>query len=303
MNQPVRPRVLVVDDEEAVRGTISFVLSNAGFSVVEAANGSEAVELVNSRAGAPDVIVSDLNMPVMNGLELSRHNFDNWGLPFVVCTAVPDARFALKLLKHGVQDFVVKPIDRGALIGIVRAAIMRNLLAKFESDSASVHPGNVSDISVPAKRTQLLVGLDWIREKSSVYFTAREHGKYLSHTLEFLLNAFEHGSLNISEMEKTDLLNQGKFEDEVKERESLCSEAIKIEVAALKREILVRITDEGKGFDYKKYLNMSDDTILERLEMPNGRGILVAKTFFDSIEYDNGGSSVLLIKKAPQQPA
>lgn len=303
MSKDQKSTALVVDDEDAVRGTVSFVLSNAGFNVVEAANGREAVELVNKGGVTVDVIVSDLNMPVMNGLELSRHNFDNWGLPFVVCTAVPDARFALKLLKHGVQDFVVKPIDRGALVAIVRAAIMRNLLAKFESDQAAVHPGNVSDISVPAKRTQVLVGLDWIREKSLGYFSTRDQSKFLSHTLEFLLNALEHGSLRISEKEKTDLLNQGKFDEAVREREAVCSATIKIEVVVLKREILVRITDGGTGFDYKKYLNMSDDNILERLEMPNGRGILMAKTFFDSIEYDNGGSSVLLIKKAPPPPS
>jgi CheY-like chemotaxis protein len=276
-----------------------LILGKSNFNVIEANNGQEAVEWLDGGNTPVDVIVSDLNMPVMNGLELAKHNFDNWNLPFVVCTAVPDARFALKLLKHGVQDFVVKPIDRSSLVGVVSAAMTRNLLARFKSDVTAVPSGNVSDISVSAKRTQLMVGLDWIREKTTNHFTSGEHGKFLTYTLEFLLNAFEHGSLKITEKEKSELLHDGKFDQLVKEREATCAAMIKIEAAILKKEVLIRITDEGDGFDFKKYLNMSDETLLERIEMPNGRGINISTSFFDSIEYDNGGSSVLLIKKIP----
>jgi CheY-like chemotaxis protein len=302
MNMEKLAEVLVVEDDPAVREIIATILREDDFNVIEAGNGLEAVELL--KGGTTDVIVSDLSMPIMNGLELAKHNYDNWELPFVACTAVPDARFALKLLKYGVQDFVSKPIDRPLLATVVKSAFNRKLLREFVIDASFIPQGNVSSISFSANRNQIIAGLEWIREKTAPHFTNKEHTRFLNHTYEYLLNAFEHGSLGINEKKKTDLLTEGRFDQEIKILEATCAAMIKVDGAILKNEVLIRITDEGDGFDYNKYLHMTEETILERLEMPNGRGIIISAKYFDSIEYEKGGSSVLLIKKfqKPSEP-
>jgi anti-sigma regulatory factor (Ser/Thr protein kinase) len=82
------------------------------------------------------------------------------------------------------------------------------------------------------------------------------------------------------------------------EREVACFSKITIEAAVLRHDIFVKISDEGSGFDFMKYLNMSQEEQFDRLELPNGRGINISRLFFDSIEYEKGGSSVVLQKKA-----
>lgn len=117
------------------------------------------------------------------------------------------------------------------------------------------------------------------------------------------MNAYEHGSLLLSEMEKSDLLESGKYHDELRRHELECKAKIEVAVSIVGNEIAVNITDDGHDFNYKRYQGMSELEMLDRLAMPNGRGLQMAKRYFDSITFSKGGAGVTVTKKCGPPPS
>jgi signal transduction histidine kinase len=119
--------VLIVDDEDLVRQTLEQILAVAGFGVVTARNGSEALERLES--GAVSLVVSDISMPVMDGnalYERVRARPEWLAIPFVFLTAhgePPRVRSAREL---GVDDYLVKPVASEDLVATVRGLLRRS---------------------------------------------------------------------------------------------------------------------------------------------------------------------------------
>ena len=114
-------RILVVEDDDAIRGLVSEVLREDGYQVREATNGAEALE--NVRETRPDLIVLDLMMPVMNGwtfLEECRRTCSCAEVPVVVTSASHDLpRTADRLRAMGVRTCLAKPFDVDGLLALV----------------------------------------------------------------------------------------------------------------------------------------------------------------------------------------
>ncbi|MBO6507670.1 MAG: ATP-binding protein, partial [Roseibium sp.] len=108
---------------------------------------------------------------------------------------------------------------------------------------------------------------------------------------ELLSNAIEHGNLDIDMDLKTELLLQGKFEEEIALRqgqEKYRERFATVEFSAQAKEVFLRVTDQGEGFDYDKILNQEVTH-----DRPNGRGIKLAQQFgFDRLEYLGKGNVV-----------
>jgi two-component system, NtrC family, response regulator AtoC len=106
----MRPRILVVDDEPSIRTVLKAHLSREGHDVSTASDGAEAVSALT---GAPfDLVISDLKMPGMSGLELLAWcTREQPGLPVVLITAHGTVDTAVEALKLGAQDFITKPFD------------------------------------------------------------------------------------------------------------------------------------------------------------------------------------------------
>ena len=115
------PRILVVEDDEAIRGLVSEVLRDDGYDVSEASNGIEALEAVSARR--PDLIVLDLMMPVMDGwtfVEECRRSRRCEQVPIVVTSAAHDLpRTAERLRSLGVRTCLSKPFDVDGLLALV----------------------------------------------------------------------------------------------------------------------------------------------------------------------------------------
>jgi DNA-binding NtrC family response regulator len=116
-----RAHVLVVDDEAGFRKVLGALLEQAGFSVTTAASGQEALECVRSQD--PEVVLSDLKMPGMDGLELLgalRREFPE--IPVVLLTAHGSIETAVEAMKQGAHDFLPKPFDRERVLEVVAKA-------------------------------------------------------------------------------------------------------------------------------------------------------------------------------------
>ena len=125
-------RVLVVDDEPAARGGLQKLLSDR-FTVDVAEDGVAALAVAAEHA--PDVVVTDLKMPNMDGIELTKklHEIDG-ELPVIVATAFGDVNSAVHAMRAGAEDYLTKPIDFDALVvAIERALERRDLRAEAEN--------------------------------------------------------------------------------------------------------------------------------------------------------------------------
>ncbi len=123
-------RVLLVDDDGLVRRALRRVLGRAGFTVEEAADGARAVEAVGPDRF--DVIVSDINMPNLDGIAmLAAVRERDLDLPVVLVTAMPQIETATRAVEFGAFRYLIKPVDPAELIQVVRRAAQVHRLARI----------------------------------------------------------------------------------------------------------------------------------------------------------------------------
>jgi two-component system response regulator HydG len=126
-------RVLVVDDEASARSGLEKLLQHEGYTVETAEDGKSALALASEHP--PDVVVSDLKMPGMDGIELlgKLHEQDK-DLPVIVATAFGDVATAVAAMRAGAEDYLTKPIDFDALVvSLERAIARRDLRVEAEN--------------------------------------------------------------------------------------------------------------------------------------------------------------------------
>jgi EAL domain-containing protein (putative c-di-GMP-specific phosphodiesterase class I) len=133
--ESIASRVLLVDDEPGLVRALAKLLSNNGYVVTAASNGLEAIALM--QAAAFDVIVSDIRMPGMDGLNLLRaiRNLD-LDVPVVFLTGSPSLESAMKAMEHGAFRYLTKPIDAGELTTVVGRAARVHKMARVRRESA-----------------------------------------------------------------------------------------------------------------------------------------------------------------------
>jgi DNA-binding response OmpR family regulator len=106
-----RPVVLVVDDDDAIRGVVRTVLEADGFSVVEAADGQAALMLLDSINGrGPDIVVLDVMMPGIDGIEVCRR-IDHTAMKVIMLSARDDADSRTRAEEAGADGYLTKPFS------------------------------------------------------------------------------------------------------------------------------------------------------------------------------------------------
>jgi two-component system chemotaxis response regulator CheY len=126
-------RILVVDDEAHIRTTVNMVLTKAGYDVVEAENGEKGIQEITSGDNSlmVDMILCDMQMPKIDGVGAIAHFQAQFpSVPVVVMTGHPDVQAATKLMKQGVKDYLVKPIEKDKLLAVVGEAVKERVLSK-----------------------------------------------------------------------------------------------------------------------------------------------------------------------------
>lgn len=144
-----RPRILVVDDEAEMRSMLDAVLRRAGFDVEQAQDGQAAYEL--ARARPPDLVVTDILMPRLDGWQLCRAlrtDPATTRVPIIFLSLrnkAPDRIYGLKL---GADDFISKPFDTRELVARVRVVLKRAAAAAAEEPADAGITGNLRDMSL-----------------------------------------------------------------------------------------------------------------------------------------------------------
>jgi len=120
----VNARVLVVDDDQALAEMLGIVLRKEGLEVAHCADGGRAVALF--REFRPDLVLLDVMLPTLNGVEVCRHLRAESGVPIVMLTARTDTKDVVAGLEAGADDYVVKPFKPQELLARIRARLRRS---------------------------------------------------------------------------------------------------------------------------------------------------------------------------------
>ncbi len=120
-----KPRLLIVDDNEGVRHLVSRWLERAGFSVEQANDGFEALERIKDQV--PHVVLADIRMPKMDGIELTRRIKQGWpSVKVVLMTAFSSPQTIARAKKEGVDDYLEKPFTKDQVERTALEVLSRN---------------------------------------------------------------------------------------------------------------------------------------------------------------------------------
>jgi two-component system phosphate regulon response regulator PhoB len=170
-------KILAVDDEEDILELLDYNLSKEGFRVLRVTSGEKALEL--ARSERPDLIVLDLMLPGLDGLEVCKHlksDRETANIPIVMLTAKGEEVDIVLGLEMGAEDYVTKPFSPRVLAARVRAVLRRRVKGVPEEDA----PIKISGIEIHPGRHEVLLGGKPVRLTFSEYqilsFLARRPG-------------------------------------------------------------------------------------------------------------------------------
>ena len=296
------PTILVVDDSAVDRRLVGGFLEKLAVCTIEyAANGVEA--LARMKAVAADLIVTDLTMPVMDGLELVRAvRVHHPHVPIILMTA------------HGSEALAIEALERGAASYVPKSQLAERLPSTMQEVLALARAGRSSEkllgclneveytffLENDAALIDSLV--DTVQQNVAGMglcdFTGRlQIGVALK---EALLNALFHGNLEIT-AEQVQEASKGL----IQEKDLSLVEKRGSELPYRDRKIFVHakitldearfvIRDQGPGFDVASVPDPGDWSILEG---ERGRGLSLMRTFMDELTYNDAGNEVIMVKR------
>jgi CheY-like chemotaxis protein/anti-sigma regulatory factor (Ser/Thr protein kinase) len=298
--------ILVVDDSVMDQKIAAGLLQReTDWRVEFATNGESAWQRIQNRdLPLPDAIVTDLQMPDMDGLELVREVQRKFPLlPVVLMTAQGSESIAVEALQLGAASYVpksqlacqLKPTIQQVLALAGSRRNRRDLFRHMTSMQASYVLSND-----PAMLTSLVSHLQDILRDMGV-LSENERLRVSVALEEALLNAAYHGNLEVSSNLREE--DHQKFYDLARERSQIApykDRRIFIDVRIDQEGLQYVIRDEGPGFDAQTLLDPTDPSNLER---PCGRGLLLMRTFMDEVRHNERGNEVTMVKRAVRTSA
>ncbi len=289
--------ILVVDDvltDRVIAGTI--LEEQQGWTVEYAEDGQEALEMIE--ANEPDLVLTDLQMPEINGLELVEAiRRDRSHLPVILMTAYGSEEIAVAALKAGAASYVPKHLLADDLVHSTRrvlelartnreqAEILENLA---EAESRYVLPNDTYKIRMLISHLQSQMAAMNLTDKGGLL----RIGTVLH---EALINAMEHGNFELSsDLREGDQADS--YRATVKARcseQPYCDRRLYVSVRFSREQAVFVIRDEGLGFDVKKLPDPREPTNLQKC---TGRGLFLIRTFMDEVSFNDKGNEITIVK-------
>ncbi len=296
--------ILVVDDNPTTLHLLARILEEEGYEITCATNGLEAMNELRSRVDNFDVIVLDRMMPVMDGMEMTRKilaDSDLKHIPIIMQTAADQPEQISEGIKAGVFYYLTKPIERKTLLSVVSSAVKEVEQRRVLRAEMLRHRMSFGLIQVLKGSCRTLDEAESLASFLANCFP--DPDRALTGISEILINGVEHGNLGISYDEKTRLMDENKWREEVLRRLDLPEfKDKKVTVIFEKKEntYYLQVTDQGKGFNWKSFLEFDPS----RASHNHGRGIAMANMIaFDRLVYNEQGNQVTAVMEVkPEAP-
>jgi CheY-like chemotaxis protein/anti-sigma regulatory factor (Ser/Thr protein kinase) len=290
------PRVLVVEDSATQASELRFLLEDAGFDVDIAGDGIAA--LASLEQGLPNIIVTDLQMPRMDGLALVEAVHKEYpSVPVVLITAHGSEEIAARALRSGAASYVPKRDVAQDLAPVVRQIIAmkapdpgrERILASLEETRSRFALTNDESLVAPLiRRLEEVVREMDICDQTELIRVAVA-------LREAIVNAIDHGNLELdSELRQDDERIYHRLADERRRQSPYRERRVRIEVGITRSEATFTICDQGPGFDPSKLPDPTDPANLCRI---GGRGLLLIRTLMDEVSFNNTGNQICLVKR------
>jgi DNA-binding response OmpR family regulator len=287
-------RVLVVEDEPISCEVLVDNLREIGCRPIAATDGQSAWSLLAEDPNGYDVVLLDRRLPDMDGLDLLARVKSDPALahvPVILQTAMDAQQDVLDGLRAGAYYYLTKPIAPETLQAVVDTAVGDHHsyeAMRSEAEKAS-HALRYLDRAEFSFRSH-----DEARDIAGLLANACPDGKKVVVGLsELMLNAVEHGNLGITYDEKTRLISEDRLLAEVECRlrdPAYARKKVRVTFQRSDGAIEFVIQDQGKGFDWKPFLQMSPERVFDN----HGRGIAMAAILsFHHLEYQGCGNRVL----------
>jgi CheY-like chemotaxis protein/anti-sigma regulatory factor (Ser/Thr protein kinase) len=300
--------ILVVDDSAVDRHLVGSMLTKrpgmtaaekrTGLSVGYANNGREALTAIQE--AMPDLVLTDLQMPNMNGLELVEELRSRYpSLPVILMTA------------QGSEDIAVQALQKGAASYVPKKNLAQDLLETVES---------ILELAGAKRKQEQLLNECWSQTEShfvlsnDLSFIAPLIG-HLQENLkrmrvcdenglirvavalrEALSNAMLHGNLEVSsELRAKDEKAYYRLIEERRQQEPYDDRRVYVSARESRNEANYSVRDEGPGFDPTSVLNPLDQVNLENI---SGRGLLLIRTFMDEVKHNRQGNEITMVRRS-----
>lgn len=295
-------KVLVVEDSSTQAVQIKYVLKNEGFQVIVAGDGDEALDLVDSFQ--PDVVLTDLQMPNMDGLTLvSAIRKTRASLPVVLMTDHGNEDIAMRALMGGAASYIPKRRLKEDVAATLRDVLEMAQAANEQKDlercmvecqTKYVLENNSQLVNQLIAQIEYQLGaIEFADVNEILQLNVAVH--------EALDNAVYHGNLELSsELRESGGIAYHEEADRRRSVEPYMDRRVHVSTSISRERLEVVVRDEGNGFDPTAVDNPTSQSNLERI---TGRGLLLMRTFMDEVTFNDNGTQVTLVKHAKPKDA
>lgn len=295
-------KILIVDDEAVDREMVRRCLEPIENLEPRFVNdGEQALESVSQ--DLPDVVLTDLRMPGISGLELVERLHTQFPLlPLILMTSKGGERIAVQALKAGASSYVPKDELKDELHETIKEVLEVAEATRKQSQVLSSLRSRVVHFELTNDATLFTHLVANLVDSLQVigFGTESDQTQIGIALMEALSNALIHGNLELdSDLRKSDREQFDKLLFSRSKEEPYCRRLIHCTVTETPEKVKYVIRDEGNGFDPNC---LPDPTVPENLLEVCGRGVMLMRTFMDSVKYNQKGNEITLVKVSSEDP-
>jgi CheY-like chemotaxis protein/anti-sigma regulatory factor (Ser/Thr protein kinase) len=289
-------KALVVDDSKVDRLLIGGLLEQDGeIEVSYASDGAEALTKIEQ--SRPDLVITDLVMPDLDGLALVGEIRRRFPLvPVILCTSKGSEQTAVEALKRGAASYVPKRLLASDLLETVDQVLSSSAQQRCRSEVMESMVRSHSTFEIKNDRRLFSPLISYLQECLANLGTLDEADRTRIGVAleEALVNAAEHGNLELdSALRASDRRAYLALAEERRSRRPYRDRRVYVEAHLSREEARFVVRDEGHGFDPG---TLPDPRDPENLLKVSGRGVLIMRTFMDEVRFSPEGNEVTLVK-------